>query len=74
MSFKRFLLLITLFITSGLMAQNDVEMADSFRADGKIYVVVAILSIVFTGIVLFLIRLDRKISRIEKEQRKSEKE
>jgi CcmD family protein len=56
------------------MAQNDVEMADSFRADGKIYVVVAILSIVFTGIVLFLIRLDRKISRIEKEQRKSEKE
>lgn len=74
MSFKRFLLLITLFITSGLMAQNDVEMADSFRADGKIYVVVAILSIVFTGIVLFLIRLDRKISRIEKEQLKSEKE
>ena len=56
------------------MAQNDVEMADTFRADGKIYVVVAILSIVFTGIVLFLIRLDRKISRIEKEQRKYKKE
>jgi CcmD family protein len=74
MSFKRFLLLITLFLSSGLMAQNEVEMADTFRADGKIYVVVAILSIVFTGIVFFLIRLDRKISRIEKEQRKSEKE
>ncbi len=74
MSFKRILLLFTLFLSSGLMAQNDVEMADTFRADGKIYVVVAILSIVFTGIVLFLIRLDRKISRIEKEQRKSEKE
>jgi len=74
MSFKRILLLFALFLSSGLMAQNDVEMADTFRADGKIYVVVAILSIVFTGIVLFLIRLDRKISRIEKEQRKSEKE
>ncbi|HOY49764.1 MAG TPA: CcmD family protein [Flavobacteriales bacterium] len=74
MSFKRILLLFALFLSSGLMAQNDVEMADTFRADGKIYVVVAILSIVFTGIVLFLIRLDRKISHIEKEQRKSEKE
>ncbi len=74
MSFKRILLFFTLLFSTGLMAQNDVEMADTFRADGKIYVVVAILSIVFTGIVIFLIRLDRKISRIEKEQRQSEKE
>ena len=47
-------------------------MADAFRADGKIYVVVAILSIVFAGIVFYLIRLDRKVSRLEKEQRQSE--
>ena len=66
------LIFLSLLFSSPLLAQNDVEMADTFRAQGKIYVVVAILSIVFTGIVFYLIRLDRKISRLEKENRKSE--
>ncbi|MEX1188187.1 MAG: CcmD family protein [Bacteroidia bacterium] len=52
-------------------AQQQIEMADTFRADGKIYVVVGILSIVFAGIVLFLIRLERKVSRLEKDQMSS---
>ena len=55
------------------MAGETIDMADTFRAEGKIYVVVAILSIVFAGIVMYLIRLDRKISRLEKEQSNSEK-
>lgn len=45
------------------------EMADAFRADGKIYVVVAIISIVFIGLAIWLFRLDRKISRLEKNQK-----
>jgi CcmD family protein len=53
--------------SSELVAQNDVEMAELFIQNGKIYVVVAVMSIVFTGIFLFLIRLDRKISRLEKD-------
>jgi hypothetical protein len=49
-------------------AQNpeNVEMADQFRADGKIYVVVAVLSVILLGIVIFLFALDRKLSRLEK--------
>jgi len=44
---------------------QDVEMADSFRADGKIYVVVTILSIIVVGLFSYLFYLDRKVSRIE---------
>jgi hypothetical protein len=47
-----------------------VEMADLFRSSGKIYVVIIVISVIFTGIILFLIRLDRKISRLEKEAKK----
>jgi len=35
----------------------------------KIYVVVAVLAIIFVGVVVFLIHLDRKMSRIEKDMK-----
>lgn len=47
-------------------AQAEVEMADQFRADGKIYVVIAIAAIILTGIFIYLFRLDRKITDLEK--------
>ena len=47
-------------------AQANIEMADQFRADGKIYVVIAIVAIILSGIFIYLVRLDRKISDIEK--------
>ncbi|OSZ78630.1 CcmD family protein [Chitinophagaceae bacterium IBVUCB1] len=62
-------ILFILLITS-LAAQaqeNAPEMADKFRADGKIYVVVLVLATIFAGIIAYLIRLDRKISKLEKE-------
>lgn len=65
------LLLLTLFFNA-LFAQEtqEVEMADELKASGKIYVVVIVLSIVFLGIVIYLINLDRKISKLEKEVNK----
>ena len=42
------------------------EMADTMRSEGKIYVVVAILLIIFVGLIGYLVMLDRKVSRIEK--------
>jgi CcmD family protein len=38
---------------------------DFLRSTGKIYVVIAILVAIFIGIVLFLIRLDKKLTKIE---------
>ncbi|HHS95497.1 MAG TPA: CcmD family protein [Phaeodactylibacter sp.] len=40
---------------------------DFMRNIGKIYVVVAVILAIFFGIILFLIYLDRKISRLEKQ-------
>jgi SNF family Na+-dependent transporter len=42
------------------------EMADTMRSEGKIYVVVTILLIIFAGLITYLVMLDRKVSRIEK--------
>lgn len=37
------------------------------RQDGKIYVVVAVILLLFSGFVVYAIRIDRKVSRLEKE-------
>ena len=45
------------------------EMADGLYANGKIYVVVVVLAIIFAAIILFLVMLERKISKLEKENK-----
>lgn len=42
-------------------------MADKFYTEGKVYVVVAVVSILVVGMIAYLFLMDRKISRIEKE-------
>lgn len=49
------------------MQQQPVEMADAMRSNGKIYVVVAVLTTILAGLVLYLVRLERKIKQLEKE-------
>lgn len=43
------------------------ESADFMRSTGKIYVVVAVIVVVFIGIVAFLIYLDRKLTKLERQ-------
>ncbi|MEM9886030.1 MAG: CcmD family protein [Bacteroidota bacterium] len=53
-----------LFVTAiSAFAQNDSP--DFMRSIGKIYVVVAVIIVVFLGIVAFLIYLDRKLTKLE---------
>lgn len=62
-----------LILSAGAFAQDKcerVEMAEGLYQSGKIYVVVAVLSILFIGIVVYLILLDRKISKLEKGDKK----
>ena len=49
------------------MQAGNVEMADTMRSEGKIYVVVLVVTIVFTGLILYAFNTDRKLRRIEKE-------
>ena len=61
----KILLGLLLLINSTLFAQ-DVQMADTMRSEGKIYVVVAIILVIFIGLIAYLILTDRKISKLEK--------
>lgn len=62
---------LMLFVSSTLMAQRpEVEMADVMRSNGKIYVVVVIVSIVFVVISAYLISIDRKLRKLEKDAEK----
>jgi CcmD family protein len=48
------------------MTNEPPQMADGLRSNGKIYVVVTVLLVILLGIALYLVRLDRKITRLEK--------
>lgn len=62
-----FLCLLLLFYTHAVHAQEQAaEMADVMRSNGKIYVVVLVLATIFAGLIIYLVRLDKKISKLEK--------
>jgi hypothetical protein len=48
------------------IANQTVEMATGMRSNGKIYVVVAVLSVVLFILFAYLIRLERKLKNMEK--------
>jgi hypothetical protein len=45
----------------------EVEMADGMRSNGKIYVVIAVILTILAGLIFYVARLDRKITKFEKE-------
>ena len=51
-------------------AQDSIEMADTMRSEGKIYVVIAVVLIILFGLLFYLTRLDKKIGLLEKELKK----
>jgi CcmD family protein len=71
---KLFVICCLLFETTNLLAQQtvveEVPMADQMRADGKIWVVVAVVAVIFAGIIAYLINTDRKLTKLEKQLKK----
>ncbi len=68
------IILSLLLVINGLMcsfAQSNVgaEMATGLRSSGKIYVVVAVMVVLFLGLASYLFSIDKKITRLEKQQR-----
>ena len=51
---------------------DKVEMADILRQDGKIYTVVFGVVIILTAMIMLLIRVDRKIFRLENQEKERE--
>jgi K+-transporting ATPase A subunit len=66
------LLLLTMLCSAIGFAQDTgaPEMADTMRSNGKIYVVVVVCLVILVGLFLYMIRVDRKVRRLEKETAK----
>lgn len=45
----------------------QIPMADSFRAEGKIYVLLGVVLILLGGFLFYLFRIDRKVKKLEDE-------
>jgi len=68
---KTLLLFASSLLWSALVYAQDEEkadMADTMRSNGRIYVVVAVVVVILLGLILYLVRLDRKISRMERDK------
>ncbi|MFT6166302.1 MAG: CcmD family protein [Vicingaceae bacterium] len=63
----KYIILISLLISSFVAKAENIQMADAMRSEGKIYVVVAVLCIILVGLFTYLITIDRKVSKLEKE-------
>lgn len=68
MKILTFLLLLLLSTTAVFAQDASVQMDNALRANGKIYVVVAVIAIIFTGIAIYLFTIDRRLKKIEKEK------
>ncbi len=78
MKVRKIIATLSVFILLGLpgisplaWAQNTteptIEMADNLRSEGKIYVVILVVGVVFSGLAFYAINTDRKVSKLEKE-------
>ena len=79
---KRCLIILLVMISSLSVAQDkipvteqdyvnsEVPMADKLREDGKIYVLTGIIMIILIGTLSYLVVIDRKVGKLEKELNK----
>jgi len=76
---KRLMVMLAMLISAALNAQDkikiqdsdynnsDVAMADMMRSEGKIYVVVGVVLVIFAVLIFYLIRLERRTSKLEQQ-------
>jgi len=75
---KIYFTIMMLFLSLNLAAQSQssenagstdekIEMADRFRAEGKIYVVLVVIFIILAGLFAYMIVTDKKLSRLERQ-------
>ena len=68
--FVQFILTIVALFVSAIAFAQDPNNADTsgMRSEGKIYVVMAVCLTILTGLILYVISIDRKIKKIEDAQ------
>lgn len=64
---SRLFALIILMLPTLLYAQGDEKIGNTMRSNGRIYVVIVVILVILAGLILYLVRLDRKIAKFEKD-------
>ena len=65
---NRIIFLFMMMLTSiASHAQGKDGGTDFMRSNGRIYVVIAVILTILAGLILYLVRLERKLNRLEKE-------
>lgn len=64
---KIFSIVMMLCFSLLLNAQDTDKQTDLMRSNGRIYVVIAVMLTILIGLVLYIVRLDRKLTKLEKE-------
>lgn len=59
--------MVASFVQAQDTLNTETEMADLMRSNGKIYVVIAVMLTILFGLIFYLVRLDKKITRLEKD-------
>jgi hypothetical protein len=60
-------LLLSIFLISPFFVSAQ-SLDNIFRSSGRIYVVIAVILIILFGLFLYLIRIERKINKLNKEK------
>ena len=72
---KVLFILIAILISVATFSQDTTDktvgMADEMRGNGRIYVVIAVMLTILAGLIFYVARLDRKVSKWEKLEKKS---
>lgn len=71
MKIFRIVALFTLMVISQTGRTQTAEMAEIMRSNGKIYVVVGVVSLIFLVLFTYLIFIDRRLRTLEKNKKES---
>ncbi len=63
---RKYMVMLVLMLISVAGNAQEVEMADSFRAEGKIYVVIGVVLLILVGLFLYLFALDKRLKKLER--------
>lgn len=64
---KCFSMIIVMLMLPFMANAQGADMADAFRSSGKIYIVVAVVVCILTGILIYIFQTERKLNKLEKE-------
>ena len=58
---------ILLSLVSNSQEASSPQMADVMRENGKIYIVISVIGLIFLALVLFLVVIERRVKKLEEE-------